>query len=747
MTGKWFLQEVEHLIRKRNRMVILDPYGLCGFLLPLVDNGNYVVLKTDDSIHQQWQQVREELYLRHKAETDHSNDRVVFYITRDQKTLSFLFDYCHTHGCLDLTNPAEWLKKKLFASTGLQVHLDSPLLMIASKVGMDKDIAWWKKVIQKLVDIIDIETALQDFLHNPDKYMAGLEPDVKSLIEESICKILGQPYVPKLPGALANELVKRLFDGLLYNDIPPVFLDLYYKWADSSHYSPSLNDYITKHKLDSSANPWAAHPDHCFVQVDQTALRKLTSNLGDKAWVMEKLEKIRIRANSKKVSKFVPEWWDDVITLLEFDTTPLSTTGSLSQVAGFYTEKFHSVDRAIRNLYSIFLNETDIIRPLQEHYESLNHELLDRWFSFFSTYSPNQQGWLVNLFKNAGPKTSVIVCDGLRYEIAAQVAESLVKKVKIERQIMFASIPTETETGMSALFTESDKVVKISQDRLKIVNEVSGKDITWMKLEDLAYGKNDKYLGLVYGDIDSASEKLNMAAIKLFDTFAQVLAQKIELLINMGYKEVHLVTDHGFVLTGILDEADKIEPNATGKKEVHERFIRTVEKQYNSNWVEFQRLYGEYNYVYAAKSHRPFKTTGMYGYSHGGITPQETIIPQFVFKKTVASAPGLDVMIDNIKELAEVAGEIFRIQLRAGKGGDDLFSSTRKVKILIFSEGNTQISTSQIITMKSGTTDSFEFSFDKNKQVNAVLMDANTNEQLDAVIIKKSNIRDTGGLF
>ena len=40
-----------------------------------------------------------------------------------------------------------------------------------------------------------------------------------------------------------------------------------------------------------------------------------------------------------------------------------------------------------------------------------------------------------------------------------------------------------------------------------------------------------------------------------------------------------------------------------------------------------------------------------------------------------------------------------------------------------------------------------EFSFQKNSQVQAVLVDATTQEQLDTVIIKKSNIRDLGGLL
>jgi len=251
---------------------------------------------------------------------------------------------------------------------------------------------------------------------------------------------------------------------------------------------------------------------------------------------------------------------------------------------------------------------------------------------------------------------------------------------------------------------------------------------------------------LTYKDIDSAGEKLQMGAIKLFSEFENVLTEKIQLLLNMGYHQVHLLTDHGFVLTGLLDESDKIEPFTTGKKEVHERFIRTVEKQSDKDLLMFERPYGEFKYVYASKNHRPFKSKGVYGFSHGGFTPQEIILPNFVFSKEMEATPGLEVNILNKKEIGEVTGELFGIKIQATSKADDLFSASRKIQILLYAN-NIAYSSSNIITIDRGVTQSFEFSFGGHSEIIAVIVDASTQEQIDSVKVKKSNARDLGGLM
>lgn len=746
MIDKWFLEDIGHLIKKRKRVVILDPKAQCGFLLPLFETKDYILLKTESSLTEQWQTVKEELFMRHEAETEHKEDNVVFYVTRGQDKISFLFDYCFTHGCLDLSNPAEWLKKKLFATTGLQIQMDNTLLLTAGKMSMGKDIAWWKKKLQNLEELVNLEDELIPFLHDPERYLYNKEPDIISLFEERLFQLLGQPYMMKPPKTLADEVAKKLLDGLAHNDINEILLRVYYRWSDSEHYSTSLVDYISAYKLGNSIDPWTAHPDHCFRKLDHKALRQLVHNIKDKKYLSGKLNHLKSRSKNTKAKRFVPLWWQDVIILLDFNSSALTACNSFNKVVEYYTDSFSKVDRAIRNLYAEFMQEEAIIRPLQEYYESLNYELLQIWFEHTSDYKSNQQGYLVSLFNKAKPGLAVIVGDGIRYEIADHVAESLRKKFKIKKQIMLAGMPSETEHNMSALYLCNNDVLPIHKDREKKLTETTGKEIVYKNLEALSYGEKSDYLVLTYKDIDSAGEKLHLGAIKLFGEFEQILKDKITQLLNIGYEEVHLITDHGFVLTGLLDEADKIAPDASGKKEVHERFIRTVDKQVNPNWVGFEDHYDEYEHVYAAKSHRPFKSKGKYGFSHGGFTPQEIIIPEFIFRKEKSLASGLEVGVVNKVELADVTGEIFVIKLQATSKSINLFSLKRKVQILLYI-GNKLFSRSNIINMEPEKIESMEFSFHGNTEFKAVLLDAETQEQLDIVTVKKSNVRDLGGLL
>lgn len=746
MTEQWLIEDIKKLLQHRNRVVLLDPAGQCGFVLPILEKNKIIILQTDDSISEKWQQEKEELFLRYEAETTYKNKPLVFYVTRPQNKLSFLLDYCFTHGCLDLSHPQSWLKKKIFGSTGLQVQLDNPMLLTAAKLGIGKDLAWWKKIVQNLEDVITLDNELLPFVHNPNGYLKSKEPDIKRLFEEKIHELLGQQYISKPAKTLANEVVKRMLNGLANNEISDTLLQLYYKWADSTTYKPSLESYIRSYQLNSNINPWDAHPDHCFEKLDLLALKQITEKCRDKSFVNDKLQRLKKRIFSTKAQLFIPVWWHDVWILFDTSTNALSPCNNLNAFIEYYTETFSKVDRAIRNLYVEFLSNKAIIRPLQEHYDGLNYQVLQTWFGLSAEYKTDQQGYLPKLISEAKSKIAVIVGDGVRYEIADYVAAELQKQFIIDKQIMLADMPSETEHNMSALYVGGDEILPIHKKREARLTKSTGKDIVYKPLEQLNYGAAADYLILTYKDIDSAGEKLQQAAIKLFAEFESVLIDKITLLLNMGYQEVYLVTDHGFVLTGLLDEADKIDPSAKGKKEVHERFIRTVEKQANTDWIAFEKPYGEYNYVYTAKNHRPFKSKGVYGFSHGGFTPQEIIIPKFKFTKAKAQTSQLEVFIANKAELNDVPSELFVIKLEAAKLASDLFSANRKIQIKLYA-GSTEYQGSDIITLDVGKIIEKEFSFNNNLQVQAVLIDATTQEQLDTVVIKKSNLRDLGGIL
>lgn len=746
MTDRWFLEDIDAQLRRRNRMVILDPGQQCDFLLPTLKAKGYVVLKTDPNLREAWQTTQEELMLRYEAERQHPGQAVIFYVSREPDRLSFLFDYCYTHGLLDLSRPAEWIKRKIHVHTALQVAMENPLLLTAAKLGIGKDLSWWKKIVQDLEEMVSLDEELLPFLHNPDFYFKRLDADVRRLFEEKLAELTGKPYLKKSPKTWAKEVASLFFEGLLDNTISEPLLALYRKWIDSTTYTETLKQYLSDYKVPRSVEVWAVHPEHSFEELDRRALRELCENLRDKSYVREKMGFVRERLARRKTNKRIPAWWQDVVTLLDFESNALAGCHSLNQVVGYYTKEFQTVDRAIRRLYTHFLADKDLIKPLQEYYDSINGELLQQWFECHTGYESNQPGYLVDLLKTAPTKTAVIVGDGLRYEMAAYVASRLEKNFVVVRSTMLADVPSETEHNMSALYVGKDQVLPVHKDREKKLAELTGKTLTFMQLEALHYGVEDDYLILTYKDIDKAGETLQQGAIKLFDEFEHLLVDKISLLLKMGYQAVHVVTDHGFVLTGILEESDKIDPTVTGKKEVHERFIRTVEKQANPGWVGFEIPYGDYRYVYVAPSGRPFKSRGMYGYAHGGFSPQEIIIPNFVFRSHQAAVQGLAVEFANKKDLTEVTGELFGLKIQAPESSGDLFSASRKVQVLLFAN-NVNYDKSSILIVNAGSTQSFEFSFQGKTEVQAVLVDANTQEQLDSAKVTKSNMRDLGGLF
>ena len=93
-----------------------------------------------------------------------------------------------------------------------------------------------------------------------------------------------------------------------------------------------------------------------------------------------------------------------------------------------------------------------------------------------------------------------------------------------------------------------------------------------------------------------------------------------------------------------------------------------------------------------------------------------------------------------------MTGELFVMKVQAENNANDLFSANRKIQVILYTN-NIRSSTSNIIEIEPGKSSSFEFSFSGNNEILAVLVDANNQEQLDSVTIKKSNARDFGGLL
>lgn len=369
--------------------------------------------------------------------------------------------------------------------------------------------------------------------------------------------------------------------------------------------------------------------------------------------------------------------------------------------------------------------------------------MFDRWYSFAKEYIPTQKNIVIEALQQKG-RIAVIVGDGLRFEIAKEIAEDFNrdKDINFDSQTAFAMLPSVTENGMSALYGCAG-VELLAQNRFKKIKELVA-DTTIMSLDAFNESITAEKLVLTYGDIDQIGEKKQLSGLKDISYYPVQIAKTVKQLLAMGYNKVYITADHGFVITGILDEADKIPVPDNKNAKVEERFILTNEPISKHILMERTGDSCDFNYQYYALTDKPFVSRGIYGYAHGGCSPQECIIPIFCFSKE-KNQDGCIIKISNKSDLKSVTGSYFTAKISAEGDVSQLFNAERKIKLQLFdSKGKIQSSTIHTIHANKTFTQEFEI---VSSPCKLVVIDFFTTEQLDSCEVGKSTARDIDDLF
>lgn len=739
MLEKWLRAEIDAKLKNSKRIIVLDESSEWEFLVEAACVGSVLLRRKNND--KKWKQKHDELFLRYDIEKNHKDSDVIVYIQGELGDDSFLVDYAKTGGCIVLSR--EWVRETLLRETSLQVSLNDEELYAACHVGVKKDLNWWKRVIQKIEDVLILEDDILQFMDDPNGFMKKHSQTVRNLYIQEFCKLLGQPLQEKPYDTFANEISKHIFEGILNGNITKREYSIYCKWLDSHEHKQSFKNYLSMFKIPNNVEISKVNDNHCFAEIDHRELIYLVDNLGDSTKVQIALGRIKHRIKNLKKNPYVAKWWPDVMDMVEESIT--CKDASIDKISTYYTTKFATKDRSMRHILEYWKATESIVRPLQERYEQMNQDMLKVWFAHYDEYKENQKGHLVRLINDNKKKIAIIVGDGVRYEVADSVASRIEPRIKVDKKFMYAGLPSETEHNMSALYTMDGKIIAAKSDREKRLSQDTGKNITYLQLGEVNETTDGDILVLTYKDIDDAGEKMQQEMLKLVNEFEDILVEKIQLLLHIGYKEVHLVTDHGFVLTGILDESDKIPTDDIyGAKKVSERYIRSVDEQNSEKYISLYEPYGEYNYVNFAKSSRPFYSSGKYGYAHGGFTPQEVVIPNFVF--TYEQTNKLDVIIINKKDLCEVIGSIVTIKISSSEEAADVMSTKRSVRVVLYAEGK-EIDKTSILTISPGIKKSVELSLNGINEAIAVVLDEDTKDQLDKATVSKTQMRDFGGLL
>lgn len=731
MIDIWFQNDINKVLSVHNRVVVTDALGEGRFLL------NY--LPSDVTVINTGITKIDEIKARYKAEKDYIGKKVVFYKQDTPDSLCFLLEYAETYGCVVLDDMEAYIRRHLFEEIKENTELGKQELLMAAKLSKGKDLNWWRGVCQGIIKPLDTDALVIDLLNNPKETQKNMDGDVWNIFESEIYSLISRPQTEQPVEVLAQSVADTIFDGLIYNNISDCLLMIYYKCVDSNSMKEPLLNYIEKYKIPQGVSVLNTHPDHCFMALDKLYFKQLSSALENCEYIIGFQHYVHNRTQSKKAEAYKAEWLKDVKVLLDFKNDKLYEVNTVSQLATYYQSHFAPLDSAIRHLYAAWLQEEKLLRPYQYRYEQYNKELLDRWFRLIEEYSPTQKNFIADKLSGNG-RIAVIVCDGLRLEIAESIANKL--KTRGKRNVAFAELPSVTENGMSSLFgcPEVEDIAQTRYNNLKAVIP----DIEIIQLERLNSGVTANKLVLMFGDIDQVGEKKQLAGLKDINAYEEFVSTKINELFGMGYSKVYLTADHGFVITGILDEADKIPvPNGDIIKS-EERFCLANNAVDNENIIVRNQNYKDSQYQYYAKSDKPFVSKGVYGYAHGGFTPQECIIPAYEF--TNENPESLGISIINKAALQNVTGAYFTVKLKAENIESSLFKAERKVVIQIYGNGDL-VSVSSVYRLTPSSVQEAEFTLPVTENVKIVVIDIQTQQQVDFCNVKKSVSRDLDDLF
>ena len=304
-------------------------------------------------------------------------------------------------------------------------------------------------------------------------------------------------------------------------------------------------------------------------------------------------------------------------------------------------------------------------------------------------------------------KVAYVWVDALRYEMARELSRLLTDDFRLEVQPAIGTIPTITEIGMAALLPkahESAKVVSVGggklaleiagktikdrKDRVKFLKEHAGVPVFDAKLDNLLPKPGKKVrdgiqsaelILITSQEIDELGEADNMSQARLqIDGVLSQLRRGVRILADQGIKTIVLVADHGHLFADEIGEDMKIESPGGKVEDLHRRVWvgigGTSEPSYLRTSLASLGVESELD-IATPLTFAVFKSKGGgRAYFHGGLSPQELIVPVVVLHSMAKpSAPTTGVQWTLTPGTAKLTTRFFSVQIGGSQSQSSLF--------------------------------------------------------------------------
>lgn len=411
---------------------------------------------------------------------------------------------------------------------------------------------------------------------------------------------------------------------------------------------------------------------------------------------------------------------------------PESPSGMLS----WYAESGYQVDRAHRKLelarteLGVFGDLEDVLTSARGAYDSWLDAVLARFTSGLERGALDVTGLVRQVevhdkfVADAGERTAYVWVDALRYELGMDLAEAL-KSVAADVVVhaAVAAAPTITPVGMAGLLPGAAEQLRVGLNGEKItvllgsteVKDVAGRRdllrarhgaVADLDLNDAAQ-KGEKALSHALGnaglvlvrsqEVDASGESgMLSVAWSHFETVISLLASVIARLAQVGVERVVISADHGFIALGQDVGAQRVVDPPSGASGAIKRRVfvgrggvpapATVQVALADCGVTSDLD------IVVPRGLAVFRAGGGRQFFHGGLSPQELVVPVIVVSLAKQPRP------QKLRVHIQVAGERITTGVFAAtiEFSGDIF--TDEIAVRVVAAGKSGVPVARIVS-------------------------------------------------
>ena len=361
----------------------------------------------------------------------------------------------------------------------------------------------------------------------------------------------------------------------------------------------------------------------------------------------------------------------------------LPDTADSGGLLDWYADRGWRVDRAHRRLeltrteLTTFGSLEDALTAARDAYDRWLEALLDRFVAsveggVLETGELLRQGDVHDRFVGpASGRTAYVLVDALRFELGRELADALSEVTdRVELHAAVAAVPTITQVGMANLMPGAAAGLRIALDGDRMRVSVGGVEVATVADRcdllrarhgnvanlDLnqASQQGEQALGKALGDadlvlvrsqeVDAAGESgMLSVAWTDFESVVNLLAGVVARLAQCGVDRVVVSADHGFIaLSQVLGSERIVDAPAgavgTTKRRVFVGRGGTPNPATARVPLSSCGIPGDLDLV-VPRGLAVFRAGGGLQFFHGGLSPQELVVPVIVAELSPAPAP------------------------------------------------------------------------------------------------------------